>query len=1445
VSGGEADAVGPDDLPLLPLAPFIASLQSIGILAGPLEHRRIALALRTAPDWSADRLRRVLAGLLVRDPEQLSEYERLFDAFFGAAAGAAANPEQRDRVLTRIRALREGAAARTSTPADPRANDRTDPVRPPAPLPRSRRRWVRLAAVLLLLVAAAVLTGDSHSPLVPEPVTGPGLSGGGVTGPAKPVTTQPTEPGPGPALPPTVATRVYAGMPRFGPHESIAGEPRATWAPALAIAGGLLALAGLLQGVRWWLARAPRPTPIPWRDDAGPRHFDPGRIGGPPPPRLAPAVLDELADALGHFQEPVAGRDLDAAASVAATVAQGGLAMPRFRPRRHARRVLVLDDLRTEARAWCPLAAELADGLARRGLEVKYGRFEASLTRFRTPDGHEHHLTDLDDERESYLVLVVSDGRGLVRRRPDPGLETLVRWPRVAWLDPREPRAGDAGNRRIAALGFPRYPASDAGLRAVVRGLLTERAATPNRHAAPARAAVPASGATLARRLEWLLGDALGWAETVALVPPPVSLGLAERLRRHFLPALPAERLARLMALPDSLLTAAGLQLAAPVRATLRTGFERRWSSDQRRQVHDFLYRQFRAEEPKPPDCLAHLGWERRYRWLQLYDPDPKQRTEALARLHALTATPLGGAVRADAALAAELAVLPVLGGRRDAARWRDLLPAQARAIAGEDPLRRVLGRAAAALALAGCLLLGWTGWSVSRPPTEHYLLVTDQGTPGVPLRLAQPVAGDDWQPVGPLQTSARARWDLVPERTYRLSLAWNGTIDSATREADFKASTGGGRRSLHDPVVLDKPCQERLTPHLVRRRCPPDWPDDTRTPWQPDYRGPVAEDDRDAILVVGLALQDPRAPAIADTRLLMKALLNNRSVDWFYEIAEAIPAVRDGQGPLPVTRDLAGEWEAILADLAPWGDRTQLAWWQHGEGLPTANPTADPTAPARDRFQRIDRILPAAGDTWAGLAGRALLALEPLRVAALSAAPTGPRVPELRLAGSNTIGARLAPRLVEAYLEELGARFGPWQSVQEPVEVGGQVRQEQSRLLEVTSAPPGVPVPSRILVRPYGSSTAFRALAAGQAEIGMASRPVKAEEVVQLAEIGDMTSDRNEHIIALDAIAVIVHPGNRVASLTLDQLKRIFACEITDWSQVGGSGGPIQVYARDAKSGTYDTFKSLVLATSEPRSELCSKARRYEDSARLVSDVRGDPNGIGFVSAAYVGEAGTGAKALKLDEGWISVGPSVFAVKTEEYPLSRRLFFYTPDRQSDFVQGFIRFAKSDAGQLIVSAGGFSDLRIGDSGSQEAFKHRLSTTCAVSIDAQDPKRLGGLIRDTQGADRLSITFRFRTGSLDLDNRAADDLDRVVAFLQQPENQGRQLLLLGFADSKGPYQANCNLSQIRADKVAARLRALGIQPALVRGYCEEAPVACDDPSQRDGNPKNRRVEVWLR
>jgi phosphate transport system substrate-binding protein len=148
-----------------------------------------------------------------------------------------------------------------------------------------------------------------------------------------------------------------------------------------------------------------------------------------------------------------------------------------------------------------------------------------------------------------------------------------------------------------------------------------------------------------------------------------------------------------------------------------------------------------------------------------------------------------------------------------------------------------------------------------------------------------------------------------------------------------------------------------------------------------------------------------------------------------------------------------------------------------------------------------------------------------------------------------------------------------------------------------------------------HGSATGFTDLAADRCDIGMASRQVKRDEVAKLLNLGEMTSPASEHVLGLDGVAIIVNRANPVSALSLAQLASIFSGEITDWSGVSGRQGKIKLYSRDDKSGTYDTFKTLVLGSRG----LASTATRIEDSRQLSEKVAAEIDAIGFVGMPYV----------------------------------------------------------------------------------------------------------------------------------------------------------------------------------------------------------------------------------
>jgi phosphate transport system substrate-binding protein len=434
--------------------------------------------------------------------------------------------------------------------------------------------------------------------------------------------------------------------------------------------------------------------------------------------------------------------------------------------------------------------------------------------------------------------------------------------------------------------------------------------------------------------------------------------------------------------------------------------------------------------------------------------------------------------------------------------------------------------------------------------------------------------------------------------------------------------------------------------------------------------------------------------------------------------------------------------------------------------------------------------------------------------VVALESVPATTGIPDIpsdkplfRLHGSNTVGERLAPRLVTAYLTEKGVTHITSVAGETPVEktIRGLLHGKEIS----------------VEIHAHGSSTAFEGLRNQSADIGMSSRRIKEQERNSLQPLlGDLSSSGSEHVIGLDGLAIITHPGNPVNSLSLQQLVAIFSGEVTDWSQIGGKKMPIHVYARDENSGTWDTFKSLVLDAG--KATLVEDAKRYESSSGLSDDVAKDPGAIGFIGLPYVRQA----KLLAISESdeHMAIIPTHFTVGTEDYPLARRLYFYTPQNDANlFAREFATFSVQESARDIVEKIGL-------------VSQNIKTGKPFAKDFYPP-----LVRDlTTHSERLSINFRFKSGSDELDSKSLRDIDRLVKYLE--EHAPKRAQLFGFSDSEGDDISSQELSLRRARVVEQALIARGVYPLLTKGLGDAAPLASSETES--GRNINRRVEVWI-
>lgn len=416
-------------------------------------------------------------------------------------------------------------------------------------------------------------------------------------------------------------------------------------------------------------------------------------------------------------------------------------------------------------------------------------------------------------------------------------------------------------------------------------------------------------------------------------------------------------------------------------------------------------------------------------------------------------------------------------------------------------------------------------------------------------------------------------------------------------------------------------------------------------------------------------------------------------------------------------------------------------------------------------------------------------------------AADAEPQV--LRLHGSNTVGAELAPALVDSWLRARG-----WT----------ELKNVETKLDErvITAQRGGAQV--RVEIHAHGTATGFADLAAESTDFAMASRPVTAKELASAQQMASLDSAQQEHVLALDGLALVVHPQNPLRALTMAQVKALFGGQINNWKALGGSDVPVRLYARDERSGTFDTFKSLVLGGLP-----LATAKRFESNRALVDSVLGDPAGIGFVGLNAVGKS----KALAIaDAQALAILPTAATVATEDYPLSRRLFLYHARVLSPLGREFLDYTLGDAGQNLVPAGGFVSMRI------------------AALQLKPPTRAPEEYqRLSEGAQRLSVNFRFNNSNAILDNRALRDVKRIANFMGRPENRDATLRLAGFTDQSFEMAySELTLSESWADLVASELNRAGVRVERVRGFGSALPVA--DNQSDAGRSRNRRVEVWF-
>jgi phosphate transport system substrate-binding protein len=219
-----------------------------------------------------------------------------------------------------------------------------------------------------------------------------------------------------------------------------------------------------------------------------------------------------------------------------------------------------------------------------------------------------------------------------------------------------------------------------------------------------------------------------------------------------------------------------------------------------------------------------------------------------------------------------------------------------------------------------------------------------------------------------------------------------------------------------------------------------------------------------------------------------------------------------------------------------------------------------------------------------------------------------------------------------------------------------------------------------KIYIQGGGSSAGIQAVRTAAAQVGMSSRNLMPEE-----------RDLIAIPIAYDAIAVIVHPSNPITNLNIDQIRKIFSGQVTQWNALDGRKHPITMVTREEGSGTRDAFQHLLMG----KTEISLRGLVQDSNGAIRQVVADDPNAIGYISLGLVNDR---VKAVKID----NIEPSVDSIKRQSYKIIRPFLFVFKTQPQGLAKSFLDYILSEEGQKILVHEGLVSVQTLSGSSKEA-----------------------------------------------------------------------------------------------------------------------------------------------
>ena len=212
-----------------------------------------------------------------------------------------------------------------------------------------------------------------------------------------------------------------------------------------------------------------------------------------------------------------------------------------------------------------------------------------------------------------------------------------------------------------------------------------------------------------------------------------------------------------------------------------------------------------------------------------------------------------------------------------------------------------------------------------------------------------------------------------------------------------------------------------------------------------------------------------------------------------------------------------------------------------------------------------------------------------------------------------------------------------------------------------------------RITVAGGGSGVGVKQVGEGLAQIGNTGRPLKPAEIEKYGLVS--------FPFAIDGVALAVHPSNPVKALTKEQAVAIYTGKITDWKELGGEPGAIDVYGREDGSGTRETFQGKLMG----KVDQSPSVNTVNSNGAMKTAIAQDARAIGYVGIGHL-DASIAGVAI---DGHV---PSQENAAKGEYPVVRDLFMNTKGEPTGLTAAFVDYVFSEPGAKIIEKSGYIPL---------------------------------------------------------------------------------------------------------------------------------------------------------